>query len=63
MLIKNFLARVGLRVCLVGCMGYVRRRGTTTAKVDPETFNNLRKSFLEEIQSVVEFEDVLLDLG
>jgi len=36
-------------------MGYVKCRRTTTPKINPE-------NFLEEIRSVVEVEDVLLDL-
>ena len=43
-------------------MGYVKRKGTTTAKVSPENFENLKETFLEQIRSTVLFEDVPVDL-
>ena len=43
-------------------MGYVKRRGTTTAKINPDNFENLRETFLEQIRSTVLFEDIPLDL-
>ena len=51
---KEFLSKSWAK-SLLGRVGYVKQRGMTAAKVDPENFDNLRKSFLEEIQSVVEF--------
>ena len=43
-------------------MGYVKRRGTITAKINPDNFENLRETFLEQIRSTVLFEDIPLDL-
>ena len=43
-------------------MGYVKRRGTTTAKINPDNFENLWETFLEQIRSTVKFEDIPLDL-
>ena len=43
-------------------MGYVKRRGTTTVKINPDNFENLWDTFLEQIRSTVKFEDIPLDL-
>ena len=43
-------------------MGYVKRRETTTAKINSDNFENLWETFLEQIQSTVKFEDIPLDL-
>ena len=43
-------------------MGYVKRKGTTTAKESLENFENVKETFLEQIRSTVIFEDVLVDL-
>ena len=43
-------------------MGYVKHRGTTTAKINPDNFENLREAFLEQIRSTVKFEDIPIDL-
>ena len=40
----------------------MKRRGTTTAKINPDNFENLRETFLEQIRSTVLFEDIPLDL-
>ena len=34
-------------------MGYVKRRGPTTAKINPDNFEDLRETFLEQVQSTV----------
>jgi len=34
---------------LLSRMGYVKSRGTTTAKINLKNFDNLRENFLEEI--------------
>ena len=43
-------------------MGYVKRRETTTPKINPDNFENLWETFLEQIRSTVKFEDIPLDL-
>ena len=43
-------------------MGYVKRKGTTTAKNKPDNYENLWETFLEQIRSTVKFEDIPLDL-
>ena len=49
---KSFLSR----------MGYVKRKGTTTFKVTPDNFEALKNTFLEQIKTTVEFENIPLDL-
>ena len=39
-------------------MNYVKRRGTTKAKVTPEDFEKLKLQFLDDIRMVVAFEDI-----
>ena len=56
MLTKSWAKSVLIR------MGFVKRKGTTTAKVSPENFVNLKEIFLEQIRSSVVFEDVPVDL-
>ena len=43
-------------------MDYIKHRGKTTAKINPDNFENLRESFLEQIQSTVKFQDIPLGL-
>ena len=43
-------------------MGFVKHRGTTTAKINPDSLDNLWETFLEQIRSTVIFEDIPLDL-
>ena len=43
-------------------LGYVKRKGTTTAKVSPDNFENLKETFLEQTRSTVVFEEVPMDL-
>ena len=40
----------------------MKHRGTTTAKINPDNFENLWETFLEQIRSTVLFEDIPLDL-
>ena len=47
MLTKSWAKSVLIR------MGFVKRKGTTTAKVSPENFENLKETFLEQIRSTV----------
>ena len=56
MLTKSWAKSVLIR------MGFVKRNGTTTAKVSPKNFENLKETFLEQIRSTVVFEGVLVDL-
>ena len=43
-------------------MGYVKRRGSTAAKVTVENFQQLREQFLIDIKAVVEVEEIPTDL-
>ena len=56
LLSKNWAKSIRFR------MGYVKHRGTTTAKIHPGNFDDLRETFLEQIRSTVKFEDIPLDL-
>ena len=49
---KSFLCRVG----------FVKRKVTTTFKVTPENFDSLKNTFLEQIKTTIEFENIPLDL-
>ena len=43
---------------LLGRMGYVKRKATTKAKINPVQFDKLRHQFLHDIQTVVKLEDI-----
>ena len=43
-------------------MGYVKRRGSTAAKVTVENFQQLREQFLIDIKAIVEVEEIPTDL-
>ena len=43
-------------------MGYVKHRGTTTAKINPDNFQSLQETILEQIQIIIKFEDIPLHL-
>ena len=47
---------------LLSHMGYVKRRGSTAAKVTVENFQQLREQFLIDIKAVVEVEEIPTDL-
>ena len=60
---NNFelLSKSWVKSILFG-MGYVKRKGTTTSKINPCNLENLREAFLEQIWSTLKFEDIPLDL-
>ena len=43
---------------LLGRMGLVKRKASTTSKVTPEKFDQLKQQYLEDIRTIVEFEDI-----
>ena len=43
-------------------MGFIKCKGTTTFKMTPDNFDSWKNTFLEQIKSTVEFENILLDL-
>jgi len=53
---KEFLSkRVGQSLLIR--MSFVKCRGTTTAKINPENFDTLREAFLDKIFRIIEFGD------
>ena len=43
---------------LLGRMNFVKRKGTTKSKVTPENFKTMQTQFLEDIRTVVHFEEI-----
>ena len=44
------------------CIGFVKRRASTKAKVSIENFEEVKAQFLLDIKAVVEMEDIPFDL-